>query len=317
MSGGDWRPMKHVKCCSTIFSLFKFSFFNLALAGECWAAVYVEVLPTPLETPPFGYVFNASPPSLGGEDPPILRLISSEPRDPVDFETWFADIDDWPSVTYHNGGANDAIRAPGPPIGLATVLLTPGEGEFHLSQVIRGDGRDIALYGSEPNGWGVILDPRLLVVLERATMEFSGVLDFLAYSHGPEDVPEESLFTFQQLLWAEIRDGVLYVSHAHRTYAESSGGLNGYITALDLETLGILWRSEPLVSNSENFVLLGDYIITGYGFTDEEDFLCVLDRITGETVERIGVPSAPEYLHVQDGRLLVCCYNRSLVFEIL
>jgi hypothetical protein len=300
--------------------MYKFSFFNLALAGlagTCAAAAFEEVLPTPLETPPFEYAFSASPPSSGEEDPPVLRLISSEPRDPVDFDGWFAGIDGWPSVTYHNGGLNDATRAPGPPIGLATVLLTPGEGEFHLSHVIRGDERDIAIYGSPPNEWSVVLDPRILVVLERSTMEFSEVLDFLAYSRGPEDEAAESLFTFQQIRWAEFRDGVLYVSHAHRTYAASSGGLNGYITALDLETLGILWRSEPLVSNSENFVLSGDYIVTGYGFTDEEDFLCVLDRRTGETVERIGVPSAPEYLHVQDGHLLVCCYSRSLVFDIL
>ncbi len=50
-------------------------------------------------------------------------------------------------------------------------------------------------------------------------------------------------------------DGVLYVSNVHSTYAESSGGLNGFITANDPVSLEVLWRSEPLLINSENFVV--------------------------------------------------------------
>ena len=74
----------------------------------------------------------------------------------------------------------------------------------------------------------------------------------------------------------------------------SSGGQNGYITALDPRTGKLKWRSAPLTCNTSNFLLDGDAIIAGYGFTEEPDFLYVLDRKTGKPlfpVEERSVPS--------------------------
>jgi hypothetical protein len=270
-----------------------------------------EVMPIPLETPPFESMLTESSGVAVYAD---LELLESTPNDVTDYEAWFAGRD-WPALICHGGGANDAIRGTAPR-GVPSVLTTPGDGEFHLSEVIFGPEATLALYGSPPNRFGVILDPRILVLMEPATLEQGMVLDFLAYGHGPDDSPENGDFTFQQLRWAEVMDGILYVSTAHRTCAESSGGLNAYVTAIDLETLEILWRSEPLVANSESFLILDDTIVCGYGFSAEEDFICLLSRLTGETLERIPVTSAPEYFHRDGDRLFVRCYNTDLVYSI-
>jgi hypothetical protein len=273
---------------------------------------FEEVLPIPLETPPFeSALLEDSELTVYAE----LELLETTPNAVTDYEAWF-NGKDWPAVICHGGGSNDAIRGT-IPRGVPSILTTPGDGEFHLSEIIFGTEADIALYGSPPNRFGVILNPRILVIMEPASPEGREmVLDFLAYSHSPDDLPVGEQFTFQQIRWAEVMDGILYVSTAHRTYAENSGGLNAYITALDLETLGILWRSEPLVANSENFLIIGDTIVSGYGFTNEDDYICLLDRLTGETLERIPVPSAPEYFYRDGDRLFVRCYDTDLVFNI-
>jgi len=274
-----------------------------------------EVLPVPLAEPPFEAQY--APSRCGTYDIPELRLLDSSPNDGTDYEEWFAMFDDWPSETFHGGGINDAIRGEWLPNDVPAFLRVPGNDEFDMYQFIYGDEADIAVYGDPPNRYGVVLCPRLLALYpDPADPEPSATLDFLTYAHGPADVEEDLPYTFQQIRWADMVDGVLFVSNAHRTYAESSGGLNGFITAIDPVSLEILWRSEPLVSNSENFVVVGDAIISGYGFTGEDDFICILNRHTGCTAERIPVPSAPEYLFAEGDRLYVRCSGTDLVFSI-
>ena len=272
-----------------------------------------EVLPVPLETPPFEAQY--APARSGTYDIPDLLLLESTPNDGTDYDEWFGLFEDWPSITYNAGGIVDAIRGTRTPNGVPPVLHVPGNDEFNIHQFIYGEEADIAIYGDPPNRYGVVLCPRLLALYSDPTdQDASAVLDFLTYAHGPADVEEDLPYTFQQIRWADVIDGVLYVSNAHRTYAESSGRLNGFITAIDPVSLEVLWRSEPLVSNSENFVVAGDAIISGYGFTDEDDFVYILNRHTGHTVERIPVPTAPEYFRVEGGRLYVRCRDTDLVY---
>lgn len=275
-----------------------------------------QVLPLPLETPPFE---NTSGECYCADS--MLELISCTANGVTDYESWFDSVEaiggDWPSRTFHNGGINDAIRGDIPPVGIGSALAVPGGDTFHLYQTINSNDYIIAFYGDPPNRFNVVLYPRILVLLNRNTFKVADVLDFLTYAYDPaQTANEEREFTFQALKWAEADDGVLYVSNAHRTYSEISGGSNGYITALDMNTLEVLWRSDPLVSNSENFLLLDDVIVTGYGFTDEDDFVYLLDRATGEVIESVAVPSAPEYFHIYWNTLYVRCYDTDCVFEI-
>lgn len=274
-----------------------------------------DVLPVPLAEPPFEAQY--APARCGTYDIPDLLLLESTSNGGSGYEEWFDRFEDWPSVTFHGGGNNAAIRGEWLPNEVPGFLRVPGNDEFDIYQFIYGDEADLAMYGDPANRYGVVLCPRLLALyLDPVDPEPSAVLDFLAYAHGPADLEEDMDFTFQQLRWAGVVDGTLYVSNAHRTYAESSGGLNGFITAIDPVSCELLWRSEPLVGNSENFVVVGDAIISGYGFTGEDDFIYVLNRHTGSTVERIPVPSAPEYLFAEGDRLYVRCYDTDLVFSI-
>ena len=121
---------------------------------------------------------------------------------------------------------------------------------------------------------------------------------------------------FEEVTWARESDGVLYVENTHLTYASATRNRNAYISAIDLGTRKVLWRSRALVANTRTFVLAGNLIVAGYGFTREPDFLYLLDRKTGRVLDRIGVPSAPERIVLRDGRLHVRTYDRQVIARI-
>ncbi len=85
--------------------------------------------------------------------------------------------------------------------------------------------------------------------------------------------------------------------------------MNAYVTAIDTETNKMIWRSAPLVSNVESFTILGDKLITGYGFTAEPDFIYGLDIRTGEIVQRTDVRSAPIFLTSTGRTVFVRAYD--------
>src|SRR5207244_10516734 len=110
--------------------------------------------------------------------------------------------------------------------------------------------------------------------------------DFRRYAYAPVTAPGEREFVRQEIVWAAEAGGVLYVENAHSTYARSSGNRNAYVTAIDVKTRKVRWRSPALVANARTFVLLGSVLVTGYGFTSEPDYLFLLDRKPGEPVDR-------------------------------
>lgn len=112
-------------------------------------------------------------------------------------------------------------------------------------------------------------------------------------------------------------DGELYFNEACQTYARDAGGRCSALVRVDPARPAVDWRTPPLVSN-DLFILHGPYVIAGYGFTAEPDYVRVIDRQTGRVLHRTGVDSAPEYLEVKDGRLHVLTYNNQhYVFEIV
>ena len=77
--------------------------------------------------------------------------------------------------------------------------------------------------------------------------------------------------------------------------------MNAYLTAIDVGTDAVLWRSAPLVANADTFEIIGDRIVTGYGFTAEPDWLYVLDRGTGAVTGGIPLASGPEFIMRPEG----------------
>jgi hypothetical protein len=132
----------------------------------------------------------------------------------------------------------------------------------------------------------------------------------------PRIRPGEREFVYEAIEWAREADGVLYVENTHLTYARSSYGQNAYITAIDVKTGTRLWRSKALVANAGTFLVTPKYLVTGYGFTAEDDWLYLLDRKTGRVVERLALPSGPERLTKSGRHIVVRTYDHVLVVDL-
>ena len=123
-------------------------------------------------------------------------------------------------------------------------------------------------------------------------------------------------YTEQHIFWAQCADDILYVSLGHSTYA-SSCPYTAYLVAIDLsDNFKVLWKSAPLVSNSDNFIVYDDVIFTGYGFTNEDDMIYELNRYTGEVYKKWHVDSAPDFFIDKDCILYVRTYDTDYAFEV-
>jgi outer membrane protein assembly factor BamB len=143
------------------------------------------------------------------------------------------------------------------------------------------------------------------------------VLDFRRYAWPPRIAPGEREFVYEQVVWArQSGGGTLYVETAHSTYARSSYGLNGYLNAVDTRTGKLSWRSPALVGNAQNFVLLNDTIVSGYGFTAEPDYLYAIDRETGRVKGRLLLPSAPARIARHGDVLTVDTYDHRVTVRV-
>ncbi len=153
------------------------------------------------------------------------------------------------------------------------------------------------------------------VVLEAGKPVFKFAYDFSSFMHAPGF--EKDDMVLQSLQWAAMKGDLLYVSHFHRTYSDASRGMNGYVTAVDLKTQTVKWRSAPLVCNANNFELIADAVVCGYGFTNEPDSLYVLDALSGGIAQSVTVKSAPSYLVAEtEDRMLVRCYDTDYAFKV-
>ncbi len=112
-----------------------------------------------------------------------------------------------------------------------------------------------------------------------------------------------------------ITDNYLYLNIYHPTYAESCPD-NAFIMCIDINTGETVWVSQKLTSNSCNFVRWGDNIITGYGFTAEDDYIYILNRFTGEVTEKIKVKKSPDYFAFVNDELWERTYSYDYVFSI-
>ncbi|MET0938014.1 MAG: hypothetical protein ABWY51_02170 [Gaiellaceae bacterium] len=173
-----------------------------------------------------------------------------------------------------------------------------------LQRAICPGGPDFAFYGRDGASSRILLSSK------------DYALDFKKYVWPPRNVPGEKEFVYEELVWAREATGVLYVQNAHLTYARSSYGQNAYVTALDATTKRRLWRSKALVANAQTFAVTPDYLLTGYGFTAEPDYLYLLDRHTGGVVERLSLPSGPEKITRRGKNFVVRTYDHVLVVRL-
>ena len=156
----------------------------------------------------------------------------------------------------------------------------------------------------------LVYDGRYLVGANARNQSLRYAFDLSALTRPPNRAE------FEAITWAREVDGVLYVSNSHATYAVQTKSRNAYVSAIDLRTGKLRWRSPALVANARTFIVAGDSIVAGYGFTAEPDFLYLLDRRTGKVLDRLPVPSAPEIVRLRRGTLHVRAYDRQLVLRV-
>jgi hypothetical protein len=120
----------------------------------------------------------------------------------------------------------------------------------------------------------------------------------------------------QEIVWARQLGRLLVVQTNHLGYASHSGGRNGYLTAIDLDTGKVRWRSPSLVANAGNFLVVKGMVVSGYGFTAEKDWLYLLDAKTGRVRHRLALPSMAEQLMRRGDRIVVRCYDAKVVVRL-
>ena len=248
--------------------------------------------------PPFDYYLSNN--AVAKNTMPIkLKQIKATSNNIIDTQDWFLQ-NNLPNLE------ETKLRDTRPPDHLPSSYQN-----YMLTDLIDSGEYSLLVYGKN------FASNAFLFIWSKEKNEFTQGYNFETYNYSPTYVKLDKEFIEQQITWATIENNILYISHTHMTYAASSHNMNAYITAIDLNTNEILWRSKPLVSNSRNFVIHGDFIITGYGFTAEPDFLFILDKWTGKVINTIKLKSGPEYIIEKDNQLFVRTYDMDYIYDII
>jgi hypothetical protein len=136
------------------------------------------------------------------------------------------------------------------------------------------DGYNVIYYGDridEYEDFGV--DPTLVVITGQDVSDVLHAYDFSNFSVSQYSKPDELEYTKISVSDVTIEDNILYANICHSTYSSSSG-YNAYLVAVDMETQKIKWVTKPLTCNA-NYYIDEEVIFTGYGFTNEDDYIYI------------------------------------------
>ena len=112
---------------------------------------------------------------------------------------------------------------------------------------------------------------------------------------------------------ARLENGIFYGASVMNGYAQPD---TCFMFAYDLENEKLLWRSADQTYNSMNFLVKGDVIFCGYGFTAEDDYLYQLDKNTGEVIDRLPLKKMPDLMADKDDKWYVHTYSYDYVIGI-
>ncbi len=217
-----------------------------------------------------------------------LSLVSQQRNEITDSDAWLAQ---------HSAGLPTRTCPPALP-------ATFGPGKFVVGTY--ENPAAVGVYGA------VSLSAGTFVVTFEPTEEGNDralhIFDFARWVHG-----NKSLWVYT----AQPDDKTLFVIASSPGYAHEVAGKTGYLAALELSSGKLLWQAGPRVANTYNLAIGKDFLICGYSFTAEPDYLFLLDKKTGRTLQKIRVKSAVEHLQLVDDRLYVRCYDADYVFKVL
>lgn len=248
---------------------------------ELFASTIIPAEVVIVENPSWEYYSTDYPYEVGVDDFVTLSEISHEANDITDDIRWFNEI----------GIAMPEAGVIHDPSFMYTYKLTSQYGQYYHQ------------YDT-------------VTIHNNYTDRDETVLDFSNYIIPDQMTVGDADYVRECVNYIQIVDSVAYVIISHRTYAESAPH-NAYIVALDIENdFKVIWKSEPLTCNSDNFAIVDGSIICGYGFTAEPDYIYELNRYTGERMETIKVKTGPDYFYAIDGKLYVRTYDTNYVYQI-
>ena len=197
-------------------------------------------------------------------------------------------------------------------------------GEWVLNDVFYDGDYPIATYGRAPKTellpWGQSekdisrrgRDPHLIMLVD-PTKDVKKVYNTSAMTFPPKNRAAE--IDRQSVEWAVVKDGILYFSISGLMGFDN--GQNAYVVAIDTSTDKTLWVSKPNTCNSNNFLIIDNSIVCGFGDSGKPDFINVLNRFTGVQKQQLWIASAPNWLAVgSDGMLYVSIYDKHVAFKI-
>lgn len=198
------------------------------------------------------------------------------------------------------------------------------DGEWVLNDVFYDGDYPVAIYGRAPKTellpWGQSekdisrrgRDPHLIMLVD-PSKEVKKVYNTSSMTFPPKSRGAD--IDRQSVSWAVVKDDILYFSIGGLTGFDN--GQNEYIVAINTTTDKTLWVSKPKTCNSQNFLIIDNSIVCGYGGTDITDYVNVLNRFTGVQKQHIWVPKAPEWFAIgSDSRLYVTLYDKHISFKI-
>ncbi len=152
----------------------------------------------------------------------------------------------------------------------------------------------------------------ILEVRESTSEMLVGRYDLSAFMDTPNPGND---YTDPGIPYAVLLDGVLYVEITHRTYSADQPD-TAFIVAVNADDGSVLWRSSMLVANANNFLVIDDQIVCGYGFTAEDDYVYILSRHDGSVLDLWKVKSGPDQFIRQDGYIYVLTYDTVYKYEL-
>ena len=175
---------------------------------------------------------------------------------------------------------------------------------LRLVRAIRQNTTLLLVYGPKP-AFG-----RMLVAVDlHGSVRYA--FDFANYGRAPA-----GSLGYQAVVFAVEADGTLYVQTSNTASAKASANENAYVTAIKLANGKVLWRSPALVANARRFELLDGHVVTGYGYTEESDYLYLLDRKTGVATAQLLIPTAADHIVRKGSVLYVRTYDHELVTKL-
>ncbi|MBP5454970.1 MAG: hypothetical protein J6Y37_00540 [Paludibacteraceae bacterium] len=241
-----------------------------------------------------------------------LKVLSCKENAITDTDSWIAEHQ--AGMPYQSSWQGDLKEGENTPFHRFLAMPETYDGLYRGDFEIHS-GYNVVAYGANKFKNQIGYDCNVLVVTDSDFTEIKHIVDFRSFTsdyletYGLNDnySPTYSGYT--------VVGDSLYVVMAHRTYSKGSKGMNAYLMSINMKGGYTNWMTKPLTCNSQ-FIIMGNSIVCGYGFSGEPHNLYVVDRVSGERVQTIPVKKTPELFSLDGDKLYMRTYSYDYVLGV-